>query len=590
MKLILMMLTISCAGAQDVEISKKLGDFDTFMEKVLKDWNAPGIGIGVVSGDKLVFARGYGYRDYQKKLPFTPATMVQIASNTKLFTAVAAGMLVDEGKLTWDKPIRESVPQIRFNTDQLNDSVTLRDMLSHRTGVTRHDLLWYKSNLTRAELFDRLRFLEPQEALRQTFLYNNLMYAAVGQMIELITGKRWEDFVRERILNPLEMKSTGYSIGDLLKQAEPAVPFTERRESSEMRRLPYYEDTTATAPAGAIVSNIQDLSHWLIALMNDGRYCGKQVLPADVLKATLEPAMELANTDLDSMGWSELLGAAYGMGRRTASYRGHWITYHGGDLPGFHTQVSFLPKEKYGVMVFVISEHAALLRDALTFNLYERLLAMDPTPWCDRYLDIHRKDKKAAQEARAKAGVAQVKGTHPSHPLTGYTGEFENAAYGSFTVSLHDELLKWDYHKFHYPLAHFHYDRFDTPDDESDGKFSLNFRTNPQGDCDQVAVSMDHAEILFTRKPPVFDPKLLSKLAGSYEMPSGVKVQISYSPGTGLTFLDPEQAARPMQAVKELQFRLPERSDLILEFIIENGEVKTLKLRDPSGEFSFPRK
>ncbi|HYY72268.1 MAG TPA: serine hydrolase domain-containing protein, partial [Candidatus Bathyarchaeia archaeon] len=119
--------------------------------------------MGIVAGDKLVFVRGYGYRDYEKKLPFTAKTMQPIASNSKLFTTVAAGMLVEEGKLTWDKPIKQSVPEIEFDNDQLNNNVTLRDMLSHRTGVTRHDLIWFKSPFTRKELFDRLKYLEPQE-------------------------------------------------------------------------------------------------------------------------------------------------------------------------------------------------------------------------------------------------------------------------------------------------------------------------------------------------------------------------------------------------------------------------------------------
>ena len=191
------------ARAQESDASKKLEGFDAYMEQVLKDWNTPGIGVGVVVGDKLVFAKGYGYRDHEKKLLFTPTTLQQIASNSKLFTAVAAGMLVEEGKLTWDKPVRESVPTIQFYNDQLNNNVTLRDMLSHRTGVTRHDLIWFKSPFSRKELFEKLKYLEPQQPMRETFLYNNLMFSAAGYIIELQSGKTWEQFVRERIFTPL---------------------------------------------------------------------------------------------------------------------------------------------------------------------------------------------------------------------------------------------------------------------------------------------------------------------------------------------------------------------------------------------------
>jgi CubicO group peptidase (beta-lactamase class C family) len=157
--------------------------------------------------------------------------MSPIASNTKLFTAVAAGMLVEEGKLTWDKPVRDSVPGIRFYNEQLNNAVTLRDMLSHRTGITRHDTIWYKSDFTRKELFQKLVYLEPEEPMRETFLYNNLMFAAAGYLIELQSGKTWEQFVRERILDPLQMRSTSYSIADMLKQPEFGVGFTESRDS-----------------------------------------------------------------------------------------------------------------------------------------------------------------------------------------------------------------------------------------------------------------------------------------------------------------------------------------------------------------------
>src|SRR5713226_30791 len=180
---LLVLVTQTLAQDNGNDLTKKLQGFDAYMEKVLKDWNAPGVGVGIVVNDKLVFAKGYGYRDYGKKLPFTPATLCPIASNTKLFTAVAAGFLVNEGKLTWDKPLRESVPTIRFYNDALNNTVTLRDMLSHRTGITRHDLIWYRSDFTRKELFERLKYMEPKESPRQVFLYNNMMYASSGYII-----------------------------------------------------------------------------------------------------------------------------------------------------------------------------------------------------------------------------------------------------------------------------------------------------------------------------------------------------------------------------------------------------------------------
>src|SRR5437867_2911835 len=216
--------------AQREQISKRLEGFDQEMGKILKDWNAPGVAVGVVVQDKLLFAKGYGYRDYGKKLPMTPNTLFQIASNTKLFTAVAVGLLVEEGKLDWDKPVRQYVPGIQFYNDELNQTVTIRDMLAHRTGITRHDLIWYKSDFTRKELFERLKYLEPRQPLRQAFLYNNLMYAAAGYIVEQLSQKPWEDFVRERILRPLDMHSTVFSVAEMKQQPDHSVPYREKRD------------------------------------------------------------------------------------------------------------------------------------------------------------------------------------------------------------------------------------------------------------------------------------------------------------------------------------------------------------------------
>src|SRR6185436_13664402 len=502
--------------AQDngADISQKLQGFDAFVEKTLKDWNAPGIGVGIVINDKLVFAKGYGYRDVEKKAPITSRTMFPIASNTKLFTAVAAGFLVEEGKLTWDRPIRESVPSIEFYDNALNNTVTLRDMLAHRTGITRHDSIWYKSDYSSKELFQRLKYLEPKEPPRQLFLYNNMMYAGVGYSIQLQSGKPWADYVREKILKPLDMNSTVYSIADMLKQPDYGVPFTEKRDSMELYKIPYYEDTDGLAAAGAIISNIEDMSHWLIALMNNGKYAGKQVLPAKVLQATLEPAIALPNSAGEVRGWWELLNRAYGMGRWTASYRGRLMAFHGGDLPGFHSQISYLPNERIGVIVFVIGDHIAPLYNPISYNVYERLLGMEQTPWTDRLLAIRVKNKQAGKEARSKAGAGRVMNTQPSHPLADYVGEFEHPSYGTLKIGLKDNQLQFDFHKIRFPMSHFHYDRFDTPDDEQDGKWSVNFSTNPQGDIDRATMSLDEAEASFTRRPPTVDSAVAQRLSG----------------------------------------------------------------------------
>jgi len=585
-------LNASALAAQQPSIETRLQGFDGYMAQVLKDWNVPGIGVGIVVKDKLVFAKGYGYRDYGKKLPFTPSTVQPIASNTKLFTAVAAGLLVDEGKLDWDEPIRRYVPSIQFFNDDLNRTVTIRDMLSHRSGVTRHDLIWYKSAFTQKELFERLRYLEPTEPMRQVFLYNNMMYAGSGYSIELLSGKPWESFVRERILTPLGMTSTTFTIDDMVKQPEFGVPYTERRDNTELYKIPYYSDAIGVAPAGAINSNIQDMSKWLIALMNGGKLGDKQVIPKSVIKATLAPAIALPNTGLEVRGWGELLNAAYGMGRWTTSYRGHLLAYHGGDLPGFHSQVSTMPYDSIGVIVFVVGNHAAPLYNIVSYNVYERLLGMDLTPWSERQNTIRLKNKEAGKQARTKAGGGRVARTRLSHPVKDYLGEFEHPAYGVLTVSQGDTSLTFDFHKIKMPLSHFHYDRFDTPDDEQDGKWSVNFLTNPQGEIDRAEMSLDEAAVSFKRRVPAVlsSAATLRQYLGTYETPSGGKFDVVLRPDNTLAIQYANGTFQNLIPWQPHRFRIKEFADVTFEFIVANGKVTELKQSDPSGEYRFVRK
>jgi CubicO group peptidase (beta-lactamase class C family) len=582
-------LVAGAAGADKSEASKKLEGLDSYVEKVLKDWNGVGIGIGVVVDDELVFAKGYGYRDYEKKLPFTAKTLCPIASNTKLFTAVSAGMLVEEGKLNWDKPVHHSVPALEFQTDFLNNTITLRDMLSHRTGITRHDLIWYKSDFTRKDLFERLRYMEPQEAPRQVFLYNNMMFCAVGFLIELQSGKTWESFVREHLFEPLEMSHACFTIADMRKQPEFGVPYAEKRDSYEIYKIPYYEDTLGMAPAGAIISNIDELSHWLIALMNEGKYQGKQAVPASILKKTLEPAIPLPNVLGETKGYWEILNGAYCMGRETFAYRGHLLTKHGGALDGFYSQVSFMPQERIGVLAFVIGEHCGALPDPISYNVYERLLGLSLTPWSDRWLEVRLKNKKAGTEARAKAGAQRVPDTRPSHPLKEYAGDYVHPAYGTLHVGLKSDQLQFDFHKLQFPMSHFHYDRFDTPDDERYGKWSVNFMTNPQGDVDRATMSLDEAEVIFTRRPEAPSREVLQQLVGTYQSPGGFNLRVVLKKDGTLARVFPGEPEEKLLPYKGLKFHLEHFSDQTVEFVMENDEVKRFKQIDPSGEYLFPK-
>ena len=521
--------------------------------------------------------------------PFTTKTVFPIASNTKLFTALVAGMLVEDGLLTWDQPIRESVPQIRFFNDALNNSVTLRDMLAHRTGINRHDSMWFRSDLTRAQLFDRLRHMEPSDPLRQSFVYNNVMYAAVGHAMELVSGQSWESLVQRRLLDPIGMRNTVFTVPEAYRKPEYAVPYGEKRDSTELIELPQNEQMVAAGPGGGLNSDLEDISRWLRTLINDGALDGRQIIPGAVLKATLAPSVAIPNHVRSIRGWNEFLNATYGMGRHTAVYRGRLMTHHGGSLAGFFSQVSYLPDEKIGVAAFVIGSHCDLLPNLLTFSLYDRLLGLEPAPWSERLLDIVKRNKEANLAARRKAAKHRVLDTQPSHRLSDYAGTFEHRLYPDVRVGIAEGTLTFGFRSFVLPLTHFHYERFDTPDDEIHGKWAVNFSTDPQGEVSALTVTLDEAEATFTRRVGPVPADVAASLAGVYETPGGFKCEVVQRNDGELCFVEPGQLDRRLIPYGELRFRSPSFSNVIYGFAMEDGIVTGMTVTTEEGEYWLKR-
>jgi CubicO group peptidase (beta-lactamase class C family) len=566
-----------------------LNNLDEFLQTTLAAWNSPGLAVAVVRDNELVYAKGHGYRHYGAKLPFTTRTVFPIGSNTKLFTAIVAGMLVEDGLLTWDLPIRESVPQIRFFDDALNNTITLRDMLAHRTGINRHDSMWFRSDLTRAELFDRLRHMAPSDPLRQSFVYNNVMYAAVGHAMELVSGESWESLVQRRLLDPIGMRNSVFTMAEAYRKPEYAVPYAEKRGSTELIELPQNEQMVAAGPAGGLNSDIEDSSAWLRTLINDGALNGLQIIPNAVLKATLAPSVAIPNHMRSIRGWDEFLNSTYGVGRHTAVYRGHLMTFHGGALGGLYSQVSYLPNEKLGVAAFVIGSHCDCLPNVLMFSLYDRLLGLEPAPWNERFLDIVKRNKQANLAARAKAAKHRVPDTRPSHRLPDYAGTFEHRLYPDVRIGFTGGTLTFGFRGFVLPLMHFHYDRFDTPDDEIRGKWSVNFSTDPQGEISALTVTLDEAEATFTRRAGAVPADVAASLTGVYETPGGFKCEVVHRKNRELYFVEPGQLDRRLIPYGALRFRSPSFSNVIYGFAMEDGKVTGMTITTEEGEYWLKR-
>ncbi|MBB5469842.1 CubicO group peptidase (beta-lactamase class C family) [Paraburkholderia sp. CI2] len=565
-----------------------LGDFDDYIKAQVHEWNAPGIGVSIVKDEKVIFTRGYGYRDYANRLPFLSSTLFPIASNTKLFTAIAAGILVEKGALTFDQPIRDVVPSLRFYDKSLDAAVTLRDMLGHRTGVPRYDMILHRAEFSKKELFDRIRFMKPIAPFRSKLIYNNMMYEAVGHIIELLSGKSWDQFVRDEVLSPVGMPQTAFTIAGMLAHPNHAVPFTERRDSEALWQTPYPE-LNWSSPAGSIVSSLDDMSRWLAVLMNNGVMAGKKVIPEQILQATLAPGLAFPDPLGDVLGFEPEINSIYGMGRQTSSYRGHLLASHGGDLRAFHSQVSYLPREKLGVVVFVIGDHCSMLRNAVGYNVYDRLLGLGESSSMDALREFHLKAKQNMRESRERVRPSAIPDTRFSHDLADYVGRYEHPAYGQLHISLNDFQLQFRFRQTKLPLHHYHYDRFDTDDDEAEGAWSMSFLTSPLGDIDRVSLWLDATDAVFVRIPDAPAPGVLKQLTGTYQAAFGAKCAIKLRRDNQLMLHFPEAPAEVLTPLKGLQFRNPKWPQRTFEFVMENGRVVALRHWNSVAEFVLTR-
>ncbi|MFM0644925.1 serine hydrolase [Paraburkholderia bryophila] len=565
-----------------------LGNVDEYMQALIRDWHAPGVGVSVVRNDQIVLTRGYGYRDAANLLSFTPSTLFPIASNTKLFTAIAAGLLVERGLLSFDEPIRNAVPSLRFYDPSLDAAVTLRDMLGHRTGVPRYDMIWDDSDYSTKELFERIRFMKPVAPLRSRMIYNNMMYEAVGHIIELMSGKPWDQFVRDEILAPLGMQRTLFTYGDAKAKGDYALPFSERRDSDEFWQPPAPKDDERS-PAGSIVTSLEDIARWSIMLMNDGVIDGKQLIPASVLKATLVPGLAWPNGMSDLLGFDTELNSIYGMGRMTSVFRGHLLASHGGNLRAFHSQVSYLPNEKIGVSVFVIGDHCAPLCNAIGFDIYSRALGLEATDWTARFRDLCLKAKATMREARERSGSRAVPNTRPSHDLADYVGSYEHPAYGKMNITMDGTQLLFGFRHTDLPLIHFHYDRFDTPDDEAKGAWSVSFLTSTLGDIDRAVIQLDQIEAVFVRLAIRPEANVLAKLVGTYETPLGTKIGVRLNRDGDIVLSAPGDPAEVLKPLKGLQFRSDDFPDVTFEFVFHEERVTALRHWDAHVEIVWPR-
>lgn len=454
----------------------------TLVEQARSAWSAPGVAVVVVRGKETPLRMGVGERDHFRTKPMTDETLVPIGSCTKAFTSAAVASLVEEGNLTFDDPVRKHLPRFKLADTNANALVTLRDLLSHRTGLNGHDLLWYRAPWTIESSVARIGELKLSGQFRGSFHYSSLTVAAAGIAAANRTKQTWEELVRERIVKPLDLKRIAFT-SQQSREFENRAEGFERKSDGTIVPMTAYEMKEPN-PAGSMQLSIRDLESWLKFQLSNS---------SDSLAETKRPQTVVPLTAVIRPYHPHGTQVSYGMGWLIYDYRGKLIVAHGGMIDGFRTQVTLLPDEKIGIAI-VNNLHDSKLNLALTTSLIDRLFALPASDWNAYYLALEKREREEATSAWAEIVKARRGDVKPSLPPGRYAGNYQNAAYGTGTMIFESGRLMLSWSSFHCPLEHWEGDRFRITEGLLKDRF-VEFRVR-----NGRAEAMGFAEQIFDRK------------------------------------------------------------------------------------------
>lgn len=589
---LLFVLAPSVAAGPTTDPKAPLAGFDAWVDAERGKWNVPGIAVAVVKGDEVLLAKGYGLRDREKGLPATGRTVFAIGSCTKAFTTFVMGTLVDEGKLEWQKPVRTWVPEFALKDPVASERMTPVDLVTHRSGMPRHDLLWYNAEASRREMIAKLRDLDPSKDFRTDFQYNNAMFLTAGYLVERITGKSWEDAVRERVFGPLGMTSANFSVADSQKAPDFALPYEERDD--KVQRLEF-RNITNVGPAGSINMSVDDLASWMRVHLNGGKAGGRKVINASTLADLHTPVMETGRriNPLDP----EVIPGGYALGWFTDTYRGFQRVQHGGNIDGFSALVVLVPQQNVGVAVLVNMDGSGF-PNVVARHALDRLLGLTPRGWSAERLERKKQGRDVEREAKAKKTTARKDGTKPAHVVSDYAGDYEHPSYGVLKVAEAAGGLSMTYNAITTPLEHWHYEVWNGKKIEgakADNTFEdmrLLFRTGFSGEVEAVEAPFEPAvaNIVFTRRADarLSDPAYLARFAGTYVM--GVSKFAFFVKGNGLVLEVNGQKQPELVPDRDDRFTLKGAAGFSIAFVSDAaGRVGELRLVQPDGVYTAKR-
>lgn len=436
---------INITLAQHANRSKFIKDsLDLYVSRALTNWRIPGVAVCIVKDNKIVLMKGYGIKELGLPNNVDINTLFMIGSNTKAFTATALAMLQANGKLSLDDKVTKYIPEFKLDNKPAGEEAIVRDLLCHRLGLRtfQGDFTFYNTNLTRDEVIKKLGQIKAPYAFRTKWGYTNAAFLTAGQIIPKVTGKPWEVYLKENIFAPLGMSNTLALTADLPKSLNRTVPHS--LTDGRLTAIPYCQ-IDGLAPAGGISSSVNDMSKWVMALLNDGKVGNRQVIPSAAIQATRQPQDIVSSVHhLNGEDNFEL----YGLGWFIQDYSGHRLVMHDGGVNGYLSSVTLSPKDNLGIIILTNTDQN-LFFEALRWEILDAYFGQGYRNYSDAYLRDFKTRAANAQATDKKLRDSVLLNLRPSLSAGDYTGKYTNSLYGTMTVTQgenNDLEMRFEHH------------------------------------------------------------------------------------------------------------------------------------------------
>jgi CubicO group peptidase (beta-lactamase class C family) len=586
----LLVTVLAMWGAPVSAQAKPLQGLDAYITKSMADWKVPALALAVVHGDSVVLAKGYGVRTLGTSDKVDQHTLFAIGSSSKAFTALGVALLVDGGKVRWDDPATKYLPGFQLFDPYATRELTVRDLLTHRSGLSRGDMVWYATDLPRDSILHHVRYLKPTWSLRSHFGYQNIMYLAAGQLTARVTGTSWDEVMRDRIFAPLGMKSSNTSVAALDRLPNVATPHAE--VDDKVRIVPWH-NIDNIAPAGSINSNVEDMAQWVRFQLARGQVNGKPLLSAGAFDETQTPQTIVPLEGAWKLMMQDAHFASYGMGWLLHDYKGRKLVEHGGNIDGMSALVAMMPEERTGLVVLT-NLGGNFLTYAVMYRILDAYLKQPPKDWSAQLLKGLSELKAQGKAEEKNREAKRAKGTSPSLAPAQYAGVYVDSMYGEATVRADSGKLVLQYGSMVGDLEHWQHDTYRSQWRlRHQGKTFISFDLDPNGKVEQMKIEevadfkrkVESADTTATVQLAESDLRKYTGTFAAASLPVTAEVQIV---GGRLKLTVPGQPPYTLVPLTPTRFRLTGPPGMpagfFLDYQLDGAKVKSVTLVQPEPQ------